>query len=42
MMIDWNEYHKALGARIGELAKLSPELGEAFNQSAVALIALGW
>jgi AhpD family alkylhydroperoxidase len=25
MMIDWNEYHKALGARIGELAKLSPD-----------------
>jgi len=25
VMIDWNEYHKALGARIGELAKLSPD-----------------
>jgi AhpD family alkylhydroperoxidase len=25
MMLDWNEYHKALGARIGELAKLSPD-----------------
>ena len=25
MMIDWNEYYKELGARIGDLAKLSPE-----------------
>src|SRR5271167_264400 len=25
MMLDWNEYHKELGARIGELAKLSPD-----------------
>jgi AhpD family alkylhydroperoxidase len=25
MMLDWNEYHRELGARIGELAKLSPE-----------------
>jgi AhpD family alkylhydroperoxidase len=24
-MLDWNEYHKELGARIGELAKLSPD-----------------
>lgn len=25
MMLDWNEYQKQLGARIGELAKLSPD-----------------
>jgi len=25
MMLDWNEYQKELGARIGELAKLSPD-----------------
>jgi len=25
MMIDWNEYYKELGARIGDLAKLSPD-----------------
>ena len=25
MMLDWNEYHKELGARIGELMKLSPD-----------------
>jgi AhpD family alkylhydroperoxidase len=25
MMLDWNEYQKELGVRIGELAKLSPD-----------------
>jgi AhpD family alkylhydroperoxidase len=25
MMLDWNEYHKELGSRIGELARLSPD-----------------
>jgi AhpD family alkylhydroperoxidase len=25
MMLDWNEYHKQIGARIGELMKLSPD-----------------
>jgi AhpD family alkylhydroperoxidase len=25
MMLDWNEYHKELGARIAELARLSPD-----------------
>ena len=25
MMLDWNEYQKELGTRIGELAKLSPD-----------------
>jgi AhpD family alkylhydroperoxidase len=25
MMMDWNQYHKELGARIGELMKLSPD-----------------
>jgi len=25
MMLDWNEYQKQLGARIGDLAKLSPD-----------------
>jgi len=25
MMLDWNEYYKELGTRIGDLAKLTPE-----------------
>src|SRR5260370_40999643 len=25
MMIDWNEYHREIGARLGELMKLSPD-----------------
>ena len=25
MMLDWNEYHKEIGARLGELMKLSPD-----------------
>lgn len=25
MMLDWNEYHKEIGKRLGELMKLSPE-----------------
>jgi AhpD family alkylhydroperoxidase len=25
MMMDWNEYHKEIGARLGELMKLSPD-----------------
>jgi AhpD family alkylhydroperoxidase len=25
MMLDWNQYHKELGGRIGELMKLSPD-----------------
>ncbi len=25
MMIDWNQYHKEAGARVGELMKLSPD-----------------
>jgi alkylhydroperoxidase/carboxymuconolactone decarboxylase family protein YurZ len=25
MMLDWNEYHKQVGAGIGELARLSPD-----------------
>ena len=25
MMLDWNEYHKQIGARMGELMKLSPD-----------------
>jgi AhpD family alkylhydroperoxidase len=25
MMLDWNEYHKQIGATVGELAKLSPD-----------------
>jgi AhpD family alkylhydroperoxidase len=24
MMLDWNEYHKEIGGRLGELAKLTP------------------
>jgi hypothetical protein len=25
MMLDWNEYHKEIGNRLGELMKLSPD-----------------
>lgn len=25
MMIDWSEYHKEIGSRLGELMKLSPD-----------------
>ena len=25
MMLDWNEYHKAIGDQLGELMKLSPD-----------------
>ena len=25
MMLDWNEYHKEIGTRLGELMKLSPD-----------------
>jgi len=25
MMLDWNEYHKQIGSRLGELMKLSPD-----------------
>src|SRR5262249_1018365 len=25
MMLDWNEYHKQIGMRLGELMKLSPD-----------------
>jgi AhpD family alkylhydroperoxidase len=25
MMMDWNQYHKEVGARVGELMKLSPD-----------------
>src|SRR5712664_2796050 len=25
MMMDWNQYHKEIGARLGELMKLSPD-----------------
>jgi len=25
MVMDWNQYHKEIGARVGELGKLSPD-----------------
>ena len=25
MMLDWNQYHKEIGSRLGELMKLSPD-----------------
>ncbi len=25
MMMDWNQYHKEVGARIGDLMKVSPD-----------------
>jgi len=25
MVMDWNQYHKEIGGRVGELGKLSPD-----------------
>src|SRR3982074_1319622 len=36
MMIDWNEYHKEIGARLGELMKLSPDTVRGYQTLSVA------
>jgi AhpD family alkylhydroperoxidase len=36
MILDWNEYQKQLGARIGELAKLSPHTVRGYQRLTAA------
>jgi AhpD family alkylhydroperoxidase len=36
MMMDWNQYHKELGARIGELTKLSPDTVRGYHTLSAA------
>src|SRR5258707_15596660 len=36
MMIDWNEYHKEIGARLGELMKLSPDIVRGYQALSAA------
>src|SRR5579859_4338187 len=36
MMIDWNEYHRQFGARVGELAKLSPDTVKGYQTLSAA------
>src|SRR5215468_673462 len=36
MMIDWNEYHRQFGARLGELAKLSPDTVKGYQTLSAA------
>ena len=36
MMIDWNEYHKEIGSRMGELMKLSPDTVRGYRARHVA------
>lgn len=36
MMLDWNEYQKELGSRIGELAKLSPDTVRGYQMLSAA------
>jgi alkylhydroperoxidase/carboxymuconolactone decarboxylase family protein YurZ len=31
MMLDWNEYHKQIGAGLGELMKLSPDTARGYR-----------
>ena len=36
MMMDWNEYHRQFGARVGELAKLSPDTVKGYQTLSAA------
>src|SRR5215470_16082488 len=36
MMIDWNEYHRQFGARVGELAQLSPDTVKGYQTLSAA------
>ncbi len=36
MMIDWNEYYKELGTRIGDLAKLTPDTVHGYQMLSAA------
>jgi AhpD family alkylhydroperoxidase len=36
MMIDWNEYHRQFGARVGELMKLSPDTVKGYQTLSAA------
>ena len=41
MMIDWNEYHKEIGARLGELMKLSPDTVRGYQTLSAANAKIG-
>ena len=36
MVMDWNEYHKEIGARVGDLAKLSPDTVKGYQTLSAA------
>src|SRR5258708_34024477 len=36
MMMDWNQYHKEIGARLGELMKLSPDTVRGYQMLSAA------
>ncbi len=36
MMMDWNQYHKEIGARVGELMKLSPDTVRGYQMLSAA------
>ena len=36
MMMDWNEYHRQFGARVGELMKLSPDTVKGYQTLSAA------
>src|SRR6266851_10487941 len=36
MMMDWNQYHKEVGARLGELMKLSPDTVRGYQMLSAA------
>src|SRR5437879_13266999 len=36
MMMDWNQYHKEIGARIGDLMKLSPDTVRGYQMLSAA------
>ena len=36
MVMDWNQYHKEIGARVGDLAKLSPDTVKGYQTLSAA------
>ena len=41
MMLDWNEYHKEIGNRVGELMKLSPDTVRGYRMLSDANVKTG-
>jgi AhpD family alkylhydroperoxidase len=41
MIMDWNQYHKEIGARVGELAKLSPDTVRGYQTLSAANSKIG-